>query len=269
MPGATASIAALPMYDWPELRAETDALWALIGRHLRAEGVVAPDRLTREGTLETIWRAPDLVLSQTCGLPYALHLGDRVALVGTPAYALEGCAPGEYRSAVVVRCADPAETLSDLRGRVAALNGSESQSGHAALLAAAAGLPGARPVFGDVVLSGAHRASICAVAEGLADVAAIDAVAWVLAGRYEPAAAALRVLHWTPPVPALPFITAQRAAAPRIRGALRTAIAEAPEALRAALLLTGIVERHPADYAPLASRFRVAVADGALPRIPA
>ena len=32
-------IASLPMYDLPETRSATDALWAGIARHLRAEGV--------------------------------------------------------------------------------------------------------------------------------------------------------------------------------------------------------------------------------------
>ena len=36
------SVAALPMYDWPEVRAETDALWAAIGDGLRNAGLDAP-----------------------------------------------------------------------------------------------------------------------------------------------------------------------------------------------------------------------------------
>ena len=44
-------IAALPMYDWPELRAETDRLWATLRDGLRAVGVSAPDALDRDGGL--------------------------------------------------------------------------------------------------------------------------------------------------------------------------------------------------------------------------
>jgi hypothetical protein len=32
-------IAALPMYDWPEVRPETDAEWAAIRDRLRKEGI--------------------------------------------------------------------------------------------------------------------------------------------------------------------------------------------------------------------------------------
>ncbi|MEQ9179584.1 MAG: phosphate ABC transporter substrate-binding protein, partial [Nitratireductor sp.] len=34
----SAFIAALPMYDWPECRAETDAQWAALAGRLRAAG---------------------------------------------------------------------------------------------------------------------------------------------------------------------------------------------------------------------------------------
>ena len=40
-------IAALPMYDWPEVRAEVDAQWAAVREELRKRGVNAPERLTR------------------------------------------------------------------------------------------------------------------------------------------------------------------------------------------------------------------------------
>ena len=40
-------IAALPMYDWPEVRGEVDAQWAAVRDELRKKGVNAPERLTR------------------------------------------------------------------------------------------------------------------------------------------------------------------------------------------------------------------------------
>ncbi|MEP4421807.1 MAG: phosphate ABC transporter substrate-binding protein, partial [Nitratireductor sp.] len=43
----SAFIAALPMYDWPECRAETDAQWAAMAGRLRAAGVDAPAQLVR------------------------------------------------------------------------------------------------------------------------------------------------------------------------------------------------------------------------------
>ena len=42
-----AFIAALPMYDWPERRAEVDAEWTVLRDRLRAQGIAAPEELTR------------------------------------------------------------------------------------------------------------------------------------------------------------------------------------------------------------------------------
>ena len=41
-------IAALGMYDRPELRASTDLYWSLIRDGLRKRGIDAPDALTRD-----------------------------------------------------------------------------------------------------------------------------------------------------------------------------------------------------------------------------
>ena len=69
-----------------------------------------------------------------------------------------------------------------------------------------AGLDPRRPEW---IETGSHRASVRAVAEEKADVAAIDAVCWALALRYEPEAVSrLKVIGQTPLRPGLPFITA-------------------------------------------------------------
>lgn len=244
-------IAALPMYDWPEVRAETDALWSALRDALRAAGFDAPAALTRAQDPWPVWRDPDLLLAQTCGLPYAARLADKVALLGAPAYALEGCAPGEYRSAIIVPEDHEAETLADLAGARFAYNARESQSGWAALDRATP----IRAHFGEVTRSGAHRASVRAVAEGRADCAAIDAVSWALARRHDPAAARCRVLTQTAPTPGLPWIAAARFAAdtPRIAAAAETAIAALPPETADALLLTGFRRWRPENYAPLAA----------------
>ena len=100
-------IASLPMYDRPELRAETDRYWTLIQEELAARGVDAPEALLRDGALMPQWESPDLILSQTCGFPYRARLHGRVALVGTPDFGNEGCAPGYYRSVLIA----PADRL--------------------------------------------------------------------------------------------------------------------------------------------------------------
>ena len=192
-------IASLPMYDRAETRDATDRLWQAIARALRARGIDAPDALARDGDPWAHWRAPNLLLSQTCGLPFRATLHEILTLVGTPDYALPGCPPGHYCSVIVARReATPGD------GACLAFNDGLSQSGWAAALDWAAAT-GRR--FGALLRTGTHAASARAVAEGRADLAAIDAVTWRLLRRHEGWTAALQVIDATPPTPGLPLVT--------------------------------------------------------------
>ena len=62
-------------------------------------------------------------------------------------------------------------------------------------------------IFSERIETGAHRASIVAVAEGRADVCAIDCRSWHMAKRHEPKAKELRVVGWTGLRKGLPMIT--------------------------------------------------------------
>lgn len=177
--------ASLPMYHAP-----ADALaafWAGLRAHMRREGLAdVPERLATPGPLREHWLDPDLLLSQTCGYPLATALAGRVQLVGTPRYAAEGCDGPCYRSLVLVRDRDPARAVADLRGRRAAFNERDSQSGYNALRALAAPLAEAGRFFGSTVETGAHRRSLDLVRTGAADVAAVDCVTLALLRRDEP-----------------------------------------------------------------------------------
>lgn len=201
--------AALPMYDWPEIRPETDRLWAALAPAMRARGLAAPDRLERRRDPDELWRDPDLLFSQTCGYPFATSLRGTVRLVAVPVYRAEGCHGPSYRSAIVVRAGDGAAGPGDLRGRRAAYNAAHSQSGYSAFRAALAPFARGGRFFGETIETGSHRASMEAVGAGVVDCAAIDAVAWALAQRHRPdLVRGLRVLGWTAPAPSLPFVTA-------------------------------------------------------------
>jgi ABC-type phosphate/phosphonate transport system substrate-binding protein len=147
---------------------------------------------------------------------------------------------------ILVNKKSQAKTVEDLRGRTAAFNDTQSQSGMNALRASVAPLNRNGRFFGRVIQSGRHEASIRAVADGTADVATVDCVTWACLQRYRPASVErLRVLGMTQEMPALPFITARSANAERLRrmrAALARAIADPALArVREALFLSDIV----------------------------
>lgn len=237
-------IAALPMYDRPETASALDRLWGGLRARLRAAGLAAPVALSRGGDLWAQWRSPDLVLGQTCGLPYRAHLHRHVTLIATPDHALPGCPPGHYHS-VLICAADDRRDMAAFSGAPMAFNEAHSQSGWAAPQAhfSAHGLT-IRPALE----TGSHHASARAVAEGRAAFAAIDAVSWKMLRRWEPFTSRLRVLERTEPAPALPYIAARGANGTVIRTALRAAIAALPPRDRKTLAMRDIVALPASAY---------------------
>lgn len=233
-------IASLGMYDFPWSAAANDRLWAGVRDRLRASGQAAPETLTRgETAYWPAWEDPDLVLSQTCGYPFRAKLHDRVTLLATPDYGLPGCPPGHYRSLFVARKHDPRQTLEDFRGAPMAYNEDMSQSGWAAPAYHLLSM-GLTPC--PRLRTGGHRASAQAVAEGRADIAALDALSWEMLLGHEPATEGLHVVAATAPTPVLPFITAPGKDAAPIFSALNQAIAELSLDDRATLRLRGLVQ---------------------------
>jgi ABC-type phosphate/phosphonate transport system substrate-binding protein len=255
------SLAALPMYDLPAVRWATDALWAALFARLPG----APATLTRDRPAEAIWADPDLLLAQTCGYPLVGALAGKVQLVATPCYDAPGCEGPFHRSVIVVRRDDPAASLPDLRGRRAAVNSAASNSGMNLFRREIADLAGGRPFFAETIDTGAHVASVAAVASGRADTAAIDVVTWALLAAAEPqTVGALRALAWTRPAPGLPLITSVRtdaATMDALRRALDTvAVDPALAAVRAALRLGSFAP--PPDYGVISQIEREAAALG-------
>lgn len=238
-------IASLMMYARPELAGAHGRYWALIRAELAAAGIDSPGDLSNDVDECAIWENPALVLSQTCGMPFRLRLQGKVTLIGTPDYALESCPPGYYRSPIVVRRDDPRADLAAFAQARFAYNAAISQSGFAAIYNTVA------PMgfwFEDRVVSGGHQSSARMVAEGAADIAALDAVTWGLIERFDRFAADLRVLDWTAPTPGLPYIAARGADGPAMFEAIRAAMARLEPEDRAALGLRGLVAIPATDY---------------------
>lgn len=242
------TIAALPMYDWPELRDETDARWAAQRDRLRGQGIDAPEHLTRrngdmpavpggirdeagnaiaadpaslppdELDFSVLWRHPRLLLSETCWGPMEMGLQPHVTVIGQTAY--DGVAGGSgefYSSVIVARRSEGQPVPPPIDGRAHlptaffydkrfAFNEHQSLSGTLALKRDLEVVGTSLALFAQLVETGAHRASIRAIAEDKADIAAIDCQSWALAERFEPAAKELQIIGWTARRKGLPLI---------------------------------------------------------------
>ena len=240
-------IASLGMYDRAETAGAHDRLWAGIRDNLRRAGMAAPDALTRGAQAYwQAWTAPDLTLSQTCGYPFRTRLHGQVTLIGSPDYGLPDCPPAHYYSVYIARKDDPRVDLAAFDQASFAYNEPMSQSGWAAAQnhAAALGLH-----FPPGLESGGHRLSARAVAEGRADLAAVDAVTWALILRYDDFAQGLRVVARTePPTPVLPYIAATGVDAAAYFSAVQDAIAGLSQSDRETLMLRGLVRIDSSVY---------------------
>lgn len=238
-------IATLPMYARPELTEAHARYWGLIRAELERVGIASPLELSLDVDEQAAWRDPELLLAQTCGLPYRDGLHGAVALVGTPDFGLDGCLPGYGRSAFVVRGDDERTTVSDFADAVFAYNQAHSESGYASAYRHVRDLGF---WFERRIGSGAHRSSARALADGTADIALIDAVTWRTIQRHEPHAASLRVIDWTTPTPWLPYITRADGPADALFDAVSAAIAALAPDDQQALSLFGFVRIPASEY---------------------
>ncbi|WP_434723195.1 phosphate/phosphite/phosphonate ABC transporter substrate-binding protein [Mesorhizobium sp. RIZ17] len=259
-------VAALPMYDWPEMRGEVDLQWARLRDAFRQRGIDAPDAVVRSnrelpavpgGILDDdgkpiapdpatlppdeldfhqLWLSPALLFGQTCWGPMEFGLAQHVQVIAQPSYdAYEG-GQGELYSSALVMAADGGPSvvapgdgkavipLDLIRGKRFTFNNPDSMSGLIGLTRDLEAMGESLDIFASRSESGGHRSSIVAVAEGRADIAAIDCESWALAQRFEPAAKGVKVVGWTARRKGLPYITA-RATPEKIITAMRDAVA--------------------------------------------
>lgn len=241
-------IASLMMYKRPQLVEAHNRYWALIRQNLSAAGINSPEHLSQDKEEFFVWRHPQLVLSQTCGMPYRQSLHTQVELIGTPDFGVRGAPPGYYRSALVVRADDSRANLIDFEDAIFAYNQTFSQSGYAAPYWHCARH---NFWFEKRLHAQQHLHAAEAVAGGAADIASLDAVSWRLMRLYEPFAQELRVLDWTAPTPGLPLIAAKGADVAATFAAVDSAIQQLRPRDRSLLGLTGLVFIPKEDYLAL------------------
>lgn len=258
------------MYALPSVRAATEAWMAGIADHLAAAGLPRPAAILPDDPT-TLWRSPDLLLTQTCGFPVTHAYRDALRPLMAPTYRAAGCAPGRYSSWIVVRRGSGIESLADAAGARLAINGFDSQSGWNAVAADLTDLFRDRPSppLAEIRVTGAHAASLEAVRTGLADLATLDAVTAALMARdTQDAFDGVHRIGFTRTAPALPYATPRGLREDdrrRLREGLTAALADpALAATRAALLLEDLTPVDDADYAEIAAMAASAAGPSAL-----
>lgn len=261
------AVAFLPMYAVRGTGDHAETLWRHLRDSLRASGFEVPEHNGRFASRIEGWLHPELIIGQTCGLPYISRLCDDVELIGTPDYGVEGCAPGFYHSTLVVRATDKRRHLSEFFGGTLALNGTDSQSGYGALMRSAAPLAQNGRFFGRAILTHSHDTSMQLVAQGRADIAAIDSITWRMSQRFDPETGGLRSIGTTEPTPGLPFIVAKGKYDSGLFDAARSAIAALPQETRDVFGLRDVVALRKADYEVIRTNLAQAEAVHSLPEL--
>jgi ABC-type phosphate/phosphonate transport system substrate-binding protein len=240
------------MYDFPEIRAANDAFWRDLAKAFIALGIEdVPEHLERPGDLMPFWNDPDLLFAQTCGYPMMTAFVDRVRVLATPLYAPSWFDGPDYGSVIIVNAASEIATLNEARGAVCAINQPDSNTGMNLLRHTLANIGASAPFFGRVIVTGAHRKSLAAVANREADIAAIDAVSFDHFRRLDPEATSrIRIIGKTAASPGLPFITAGSTDAETVGKLKRGLLAVIRQNPRPAYLdqLMLIDGADPADY---------------------
>lgn len=254
---------ALPMYNnSPALAEAARTLLRRVVQGLCDLGWSEPMALTEPDgdDLPAFWRAPDTLLSQTCGYPLIKHLANDVDVLARPGFAVDGCEDHSYCSFVVVRADADVKDLADLQGQRLAVNSPDSHSGMNALRHRLAPVAAPRLTdgrfFAQVLLSGGHASSLALVQTGQADVCAVDCVTFAnLAEQRPEAVQGLRVLARTEQAPSLPWICNRHLGAAQ-KAQLLALVLDLPQSEPAACAVLRLKSFKPAalaDYGPIAA----------------
>ncbi len=222
-------LASFPWYDLPSVQWANDSLWEATGY---------PGELNRHQAVSDLWHNPDLLVTQACGLDLFLSEAP-IDPVAAPVFDLD-CEAGMYFSYIV----------GNVKGSVAAVNSLSSRSGWSALLTIC------KPQ--KIVVTGSHQASLEALKNGLADVAAIDAVTWSIIERDAPATlAGLKIVEQTSAAPSPPYVVRRGVDRENVFRSLNSAL-ESPGSIDAknALFLKGIIPAQRHYYFPILTEYK-------------
>ncbi|KAA0943873.1 PhnD/SsuA/transferrin family substrate-binding protein [Pseudomonas sp. ANT_H14] len=237
--------AELLMYTAPQQVVQANEQWLTrILQHVGATRLNA-------GHLDllSLWCAPKLLLTQTCGYPLMTQLRGQVRVIGRPRYELPDSSAGNHCSLLLTRNDNPRITLADFYASRGVINGEDSNSGMNLLRERLAPLHRQGRFFASVAISGGHRDSLRWLREDRADLAAIDSVTFAYLARFAPEeVAGLRIVTRSAISPTLPYIGAlglNDEQVARVRQAMNLALQDLPQVVE----VLGVQEVLPASEA--------------------
>jgi len=201
----------------------------------------------------TLLRDPQLLIGHTCGYPLMRFLQNDVAPICVPLFDVPGCNGKYYSSQIIVPGESDIQTLADCKGKIAAINGRDSNSGMNVLRHALSGLANGKAFFSEVIESGSHYQSLIEVGKNRAQVATIDCVSFALIKDSQPELIKkVRVIGFTESTCGLPFVVPakelQAIDKDRLIEALTTALSRLAKAQRNHLHLVGFESVDLSDY---------------------
>lgn len=197
---------------------------------------------------------PDLLFGQTCGYPLMTHLSGTLTPFCVPCFDVPGTDGKRYSSQLIVNAESEISALADCEGKIAAINTTDSNSGMNVLRYEVARIGASQGFFSRIEITGGHLHSLRAVAEGHADLAAIDCVTFQLIADQSPdLVERVRRIGFTAQTCGLPFVLpgnqVSSALTERYCEALQQAVLNMSSQSRDCLHLSGIEAVSLADYA--------------------
>lgn len=216
---------------------------------------------------QSLLRDPGLFFGHTCGYPLMKHLKDQVVPFCVPVFDVPGTDGKLYSSRFIVAATSTMRGLEECRGKVAAMNTADSNSGMNVLRYAIARVKPSVPFFSRVIKTGGHLQSLEAVADGTADVAAIDCVSYQLIRDYRPdLVEQVRSIGFSVKTCGLPFVLPKSSVGDTDLGllidSLNQALANTPETIRSRLHLLRFEPAVLEDYQPIADLETFAIESG-------
>ena len=159
------------------MRKSLNKYWQLIKYELLESVLSARDSLNLVLNEKDAWMYPNLILGQTCGMPYQKFLYNKVSLIGTPNFGIMGCLAGYYNSVFITNIQDNRSNLIEFKNSVFAYIMDNSQSG------LATAFDHTQKIgfwFSNRIIIGGHTKYSKLVANGQVAIACLDSVSWRL-----------------------------------------------------------------------------------------